>query len=171
MQGALIFITGLSGSGKSTLAKEVINALDKELNIKAIYLDGDILRECVGNLDYSTNGRLDAAMYYVRVAKMLVEQGFVVVLSTISMFDVVREFNQKNIANYLEVFLDVSLEIRKMRDSKGFFAQKENNMAGVNQEVELPKNSHLVFKDDFDREVACSAILSYIKEFYGKSTL
>ncbi|MDD6056315.1 MAG: adenylyl-sulfate kinase [Helicobacteraceae bacterium] len=171
VSGTLIYITGLSGSGKSTLAKAVVESLANNLKIKAIYLDGDILRECVGNLDYSLQGRLQAAMYYVKVAKMLVEQGFIVVLSTISMFEEVRSFNRSYIKNYLEVFLDVSLEIRKKRDSKGFFMNKTGDFAGVNQEVQLPTKSHLVFKDEFNKSLAANEILSYINSFNKKLSL
>lgn len=159
MQGFLIYVTGLSGAGKSTLIGQIIKDLQRKYNIKAIALDGDILRECVGSVDYSQNGRLKMAMYYVRTAKMLCEQGFVVVLGTISMFDEVRRFNKENFKNYLEVFLDVKENIRKQRDSKGFFKNKTSDMAGVDQKIELPKNSDFVFKDEYDLESASAMIL------------
>ena len=47
-KSGLIFITGLSGSGKSTLAKALIQKINEVYNTKAIFLDGDSLRECVG---------------------------------------------------------------------------------------------------------------------------
>ncbi|MCI5967964.1 adenylyl-sulfate kinase [Helicobacter sp.] len=165
MRGVLVYITGLSGAGKTTLAKEVIKSIKDKLNIKPIFLDGDILRECVMNKDYSTQGRFNMALYYVKVAKLLVDQGFVVVLSTISMFDKVRAFNMENFQNYLEVYLEVSEEIRKQRDPKDFYKQNIVDMAGLDQSVELPKNSHLVFKDNFDIDFACEKILEKIKEF------
>ncbi|OCR97721.1 adenylylsulfate kinase [Campylobacter fetus subsp. testudinum] len=159
LQGALIYITGFSGSGKSTLARQVVSNLQTSKGIKAIFLDGDSLRECVHNFDYTSDGRLSMAMYYVKIAKILVDQGFVVVLATISMFDKVREFNLENFKVYLEIFLDVSLEIRQKRDSKNFFKNNTVNMAGLHQEAELPKNSHLVFKDEVDTAFASSKIL------------
>ncbi|ALV25250.1 adenylylsulfate kinase [Campylobacter iguaniorum] len=159
MQGALIYITGFSGSGKSTLAKQVVSDLKLNKDIKAIFLDGDTLRECVDNFDYTSNGRISMAMYYVKIAKILANQGFVVVLATISMFDEVREFNRKNFKVYLEIFLDVSLEIRQKRDSKNFFKNNTANMVGLNQEAQLPKNSHLVFKDEIDTIFASKKIL------------
>ncbi|KEA44736.1 adenylyl-sulfate kinase [Campylobacter hyointestinalis subsp. hyointestinalis] len=159
LQGALIYITGFSGSGKSTLAKQVVASLQVNKGIKAIFLDGDTLRECVHNFDYTSNGRMSMAMYYVKIAKILVDQGFVVVLATISMFDKVRDFNRENFKVYLEIFLDVSLEIRQKRDSKNFFKNNTINMVGLNQEAELPKNSHLVFKDEVDTAFASEKIL------------
>ncbi|EAK4079258.1 adenylyl-sulfate kinase, partial [Campylobacter jejuni] len=149
MSGVLVYITGLSGSGKTTLAKE----LQKELilqNIYPILLDGDELRACINNANYDIKNRMEMAMFYVKIAKMLYNQGFIVILSTISMFDSIREFNRNCFQNYLEIFLDVSFEIRKKRDSKNFFKNKMENMAGIDQILELPKKSHIVLKDDFD---------------------
>ncbi|MFI80706.1 adenylyl-sulfate kinase, partial [Campylobacter jejuni] len=129
MSGVLVYITGLSGSGKTTLAKE----LQKELilqNIYPILLDGDELRACINNANYDIKNRMEMAMFYVKIAKMLYNQGFIVILSTISMFDSIREFNRNSFQNYLEIFLDISFEIRKKRDSKKFFKNKIENMAG-----------------------------------------
>ncbi|HEG0462003.1 TPA: adenylyl-sulfate kinase, partial [Campylobacter jejuni] len=142
MSGVLVYITGLSGSGKTTLAKE----LQKELilqNIYPILLDGDELRACINNANYDIKNRMEMAMFYVKIAKMLYNQGFIVILSTISMFDSIREFNRNSFQNYLEIFLDVSFEIRKKRDSKNFFKNKMENMAGIDQILELPKKSHI----------------------------
>ena len=162
MQGTLVYITGLSGSGKSTLAKGVVNDLLNLFKIHAIYLDGDLLRSCVSNDNYTLQGRLEMASYYVKVAKLLVDQGFIVVLSTISMFEAVRTFNRENFENYLEVFLDVSEEIRKNRDPKDFYKSNIQNMAGLNQVIELPTKSHLVFKDNYDIRCASKNIVEKI---------
>lgn len=162
MQGTLVYITGLSGSGKSTLAKRVVDDLWNRFEIRAIYLDGDLLRSCVSNENYTLQGRLEMASYYVKVAKLLVDQGFIVVLSTISMFEAVRAFNRENFENYLEVFLDVSEEIRKSRDPKDFYKGNIQNMAGLNQAIELPTKSHLVFKDNYDISHASKSIIERI---------
>lgn len=159
MQGVLIYITGLSGSGKTTLAKQVVKIIETKYKKKPIFLDGDVLRECVVNNDYSIQGRFNMASYYVKVAKILVEQGFIVVLSTISMFHKVRAFNRENFKNYLEVYLDVSEQIRKERDPKNFYKNNILDMAGLNQSVELPQNSDLVLKDNFSIKIACEKIL------------
>lgn len=166
MQGVLVYITGLSGSGKTTLAKEAVKHIEGTLGIKPVFLDGDLLRECVVNNDYSTQGRFNMASYYVRISKLLVDQGFIVVLSTISMFDKVRAFNTENFQNYLEVYLEVSEKIRKQRDPKDFYKHNTTDMAGFNQSVELPKNSHLVFKDNFDVNCACEEILHQLFRIY-----
>ncbi|TKX28871.1 adenylyl-sulfate kinase [Campylobacter aviculae] len=162
MQGALIFITGLSGSGKTTLASEIQKDLLEKYTIKSILLDGDELRACVGNLEYSKDARLAMARYYVNIAKILYHQGFIVLLSTISMFDEIRNFNRQNFKNYLEIFLDVSLDIRQKRDSKNFFKHNVQNMAGVDQALELPTSSDMILKDNFDINKSKTQIIEKI---------
>lgn len=164
MQG-LIFITGFSGSGKSTLSRALVERIRNRFNIQAIYLDGDTLRECVGNTDYSKEGREKMSAYYARVAKMLVEQGFVVVLASITMFHSMRAFHRANIPNYIEVYLKVSKEILASRDSKGLYKNNEANIAGINQEAELPTSSDIVLNDEFDIETALNLILARIEVF------
>ena len=163
-KSGLIFITGLSGSGKSTLAKALIQKINEVYNTKAIFLDGDSLRECVGNTDYSKDGREKMSMYYVRTAKMLVEQGFIVVLATISMFESIREFNRENFTNYLEVYLNVNVDILRLRDSKGYYKDGVDNMAFM-QGLVAPTQSDLVFYDDFDSKKAIDEILEKTQKF------
>lgn len=163
-KSGLIFITGLSGSGKSTLAKALIQKINEVYNTKAIFLDGDSLRECVGNTDYSKDGREKMSMYYVRTAKMLVEQGFIVVLATISMFESIRKFNRENFTNYLEVYLNVNVDTLRLRDSKGYYKDGVDNMAFM-QGLVAPTQSDLVFYDDFDSKKAIDEILEKTQGF------
>ncbi|AQQ60366.1 adenylylsulfate kinase [Helicobacter bilis] len=163
-KSGLIFITGLSGSGKSTLAKALIQKINEVYNTKAIFLDGDSLRECVGNTDYSKDGREKMSMYYVRTAKMLVEQGFIVVLATISMFESIRKFNRENFTNYLEVYLNVNVDILRLRDSKGYYKDGVDNMAFM-QGLVAPTQSDLVFYDDFDSKKAIDEIIEKTQGF------
>ncbi|EEO23739.1 MULTISPECIES: adenylyl-sulfate kinase [Helicobacter] len=163
-KSGLIFITGLSGSGKSTLAKALIQKINEVYNTKAIFLDGDSLRECVGNTDYSKDGREKMSMYYVRTAKMLVEQGFIVVLATISMFESIRKFNRENFTHYLEVYLNVNVDILRLRDSKGYYKDGVDNMAFM-QGLVAPTQSDLVFYDDFDSKKAIDEIIEKTQGF------
>ena len=163
-KSGLIFITGLSGSGKSTLAKALIQKINEVYNTKAIFLDGDSLRECVGNTDYSKDGREKMSMYYVRTAKMLVEQGFIVVLATISMFESIRKFNRENFTNYLEVYLNVNVDILRLRDRKGYYKDGVDNMAFM-QGLVAPTQSDLVFYDDFDSKKAIDEIIEKTQGF------
>lgn len=106
----LIWITGMPGSGKTTLANDLVSSM-RIKGQHCIQLDGDELRRILKkeNLesDYSPESRLQLALLYSRLAVALNAQGFIVVVSTVSLFWKVHEFNRLNIKNYFEVFLDV----------------------------------------------------------------
>ena len=50
---------------------------------------------------------------YSALFKLLTDQGINVIICTIAMFDEVRDWNRSNIENYVEVFLDVDMEVLK----------------------------------------------------------
>ena len=111
----VIWITGLSGAGKTTLAKELVSQLATE-NKEPILLDGDQLREIFFDSSnqaisaHDRSSRLALALKYSGLARLLSEQGFWVIVATISLFKEVHDWNRKNFKNYYEVFLDTPIE-------------------------------------------------------------
>ena len=76
-----VWVTGLSGSGKTTLARYLL----KEsffLNNKGILLDGDEIREALSSLDvgYSVDERKNIAFSYAKIAKLLYNSRFFLLL-------------------------------------------------------------------------------------------
>ena len=76
---------------------------------KPILLDGDQLREIfVDSLDqddtHDRSSRLALALKYSNLARLLSDQGFWVIVATISLFKEVHLWNRKNLKNYFEVF-------------------------------------------------------------------
>ena len=124
-KGTLYWITGLSGAGKTTIGNRVYYKM-KSRNDNTIILDGDILKKIAGkDLGYRREERLERAYRYSALCKLLTDQGINVIICTIAMFDEVREWNRRNIENYVEVFLDVDLEVLKARDKKGLYSKKK----------------------------------------------
>ena len=158
----VIWITGLSGAGKTTLAKEIVSQLATE-NKEPILLDGDQLREIFvdsSNQAFSahdSSSRLTLALKYSGLARLLSEQGFWVIVATISLFKEVHDWNRKNFKNYYEVFLDTPIEELRNRDSKKiysrFFENKISNVAGLDLEVDQPKSPDLLVPFDPDKSV------------------
>jgi cytidine diphosphoramidate kinase len=142
----VFWITGLSGAGKSTLANEIFRQI-KENGFSAILLDGDVLRE-VFAIDYrdpenfTRASRVNLALRYSRLCKILSSQVDYVVIGTISMFNEVYNWNRKHIPNYFEVYLKVGIQELIRRDSKGLYSKYINgeikNLAGLDLEIDEP---------------------------------
>lgn len=150
--GILYWITGLSGSGKTTIGNRLYYELrQKQDNV--VLLDGDLLKNVVGDdLGYTEADRRKRAFKYANICKMLTDQGIIVVCCTIAMFDEVRRWNRENNKAYVEIFLDVPMEILIERDQKGMYSRYNegtmNNIAGMDLQVEYPKTPDLVLKND-----------------------
>lgn len=110
------WITGLSGAGKSTLARMLVEHL-RNCGRTVVFLDGDDMRAVMGRTNAHTRDeRLDLALSYGRLGKLIASQGIDVVIATISLFHEVHEWNRKNLPGYVEIYLDVPLEELKRRD-------------------------------------------------------
>jgi adenylylsulfate kinase len=163
---AIIWITGFSGSGKTTVAKR----LQKELKnncILSVLLDGDELR---GALDltkqYSYEERKKIAYKYANLSKLISDQGIIVIVATISMFEEVRQWNRNANSNYIEIYLKTSKEERLKRDSKKLYASQALDMASENSVYEEPQNPDLVF--DHIHQLSTECIVERILETFYK---
>lgn len=148
IKGTLYWITGLAGAGKTTIGSQLYYEL-KEQGKNVVILDGDILKKIVGkSVGYTREDRLQRAYQYCSLCQLLTNQGIDVVICTIAMFDEIRDWNRKNILNYLEVFLDVDYKVLQKRNKKGLYARDGENVVGVNVETEFPKEPDLVINSD-----------------------
>lgn len=150
--GTLYWITGLSGAGKTTIGTKFYYEVKKHKS-NVILLDGDELKNLVTDeVDYTLEGRRKRAMKYARLCKLLTEQDMVVICCTIAMFNEVREWNRKNNKRYVEVYLNVPMEILKQRNQKNLYSQYEagaaQNISGMDVPVELPQNPNIEIIND-----------------------
>ena len=171
----VIWITGLSAAGKTTLAKSFTKSLI-DLGYPTIMLDGDILRECLDVKNLNTReDRQKLAFTYSRFAKMLSQQGIIVVVGTIALFKEIHSWNRENISGYFEVFLDVPLNVLKDRDPKGLYKRFDRgeikDIAGLDISVDFPENSDLRIKYNKDStpEILTETLLKEFMEFVKKN--
>ena len=123
MQGKLVWITGLAGSGKSTIAKNLYDSL-KKAGKNFVYLDGDIIREILGNdLGHSLKDRLSNAKRIANLSKFLTDSGINVICATMSLFNEIHSFNAKNIKAYYEIFIDCAKDELIRRDQKKYIQE------------------------------------------------
>jgi bifunctional enzyme CysN/CysC len=150
--GAVVWLTGLSGSGKSTVAVEVERLLVAS-GRAAYVLDGDNLRHGLnGDLGFGAEDRSENVRRVGEVAALFADAGVVAVVPLISPYRADRDRARRRAAvagvPFLEVHLDVSLEVCETRDPKGLYARARagelTGMTGIDDPYERPLVPELV---------------------------
>jgi adenylylsulfate kinase len=164
-RGATIWFTGLSGSGKSTVAVELEGVLH-EHGVLAYRLDGDNVRMGINkNLGFSAEDRAENIRRIGEVAKLFADAGVIALSSFISPYvadlDAVRALHEAAGIDFIEVFVDCSLESAEARDPKGLYkkarAGEIKNFTGIDDPYEAPASPELHLhsdQQDLDEEVA-----------------
>jgi adenylyl-sulfate kinase len=149
-----IWFTGLSGAGKTTLAKALKNKFD-EIFIPAIFIDGDIVRKGMNNnLGFSDADRVENLRRVAEMVKIILDSGIMVICAFISPTRGVREMVKNIIGedDFLEVFVDTSLQICMERDPKGLYKRalqgEIKNFTGLDSPYEPPTNPGLIVTTD-----------------------
>ena len=145
----VIKISGLTDSGKTTVSKKLLRIL-KENNISVIHLDGDILRNIFcsnSKKTYSKKDRINLGKQYADLCKLLYDQDINVIISTIGLYNEIRNYSKSIIRNYYEIFLDVPIDILKRRDTKNIYKNysegKIKNVYGLDLKYDKPLNADL----------------------------
>ncbi len=165
----LLWFTGLSGSGKSTIANVVEQELHKN-GIKTYTLDGDNIRKGINNdLTFSPEDRTENIRRIAETANLMVDAGLVVLAAFVSPYKKDRE-SIKNIVkdvNFVEIFVNTSVEECERRDVKGLYkkarAGEIKNMTGISAPYESPENPDIEINTEQETvEKAVSRIIEYL---------
>ncbi|MCI6649857.1 MAG: adenylyl-sulfate kinase [Lachnospiraceae bacterium] len=152
-KGRLYWITGLAGAGKTLIGTALYYKLREKID-NIIMLDGDSMKNIVNDnkADFSYSERKRRAWKYAHMCKLLTDQGMYVICSTISMFHDIQKWNRENNTQYVEIFLNVSLDILKKRDSRCLYSKYEKkettNVVGMDIPAEFPENPDVVIEND-----------------------
>ena len=140
----LIWFTGLSGSGKSTIANALESELNK-LNVSTYALDGDNIRSGINkDLTFSPEQRTENIRRIAEIANLFVDAGVVTLASFVSPYTKDRETVKNTVGkdNYIEVFVNTSLDECEKRDVKGLYKKARKgeipNMTGISAPYESP---------------------------------
>lgn len=151
-KGATIWFTGLSGSGKSTIAVALEGVLYDRGHL-CYRLDGDNVRLGINkNLGFSAEDRTENIRRIGEISKLFVDTGVIVLSSFISPYradrDIVRELHDTGGMDFIEVFVDVPLEVAEDRDPKGLYkkarAGEIKGFTGIDDPYEAPNEPEIV---------------------------
>ncbi|KAF2295564.1 hypothetical protein GH714_033202 [Hevea brasiliensis] len=173
-KGCVIWVTGLSGSGKSTLACALSRGLHSRGKLTYI-LDGDNVRHGLNNdLGFKAEDRAENIRRIGEVAKLFADAGVICIASLISPYRKDRDACRALLADgdFIEVFMDVPLQVCEERDPKGLYklarAGKIKGFTGIDDPYEPPLDCEIVLKQMGDD---CSSpcdmaetVISYLEE-------
>ncbi|MDQ3791590.1 MAG: adenylyl-sulfate kinase [Actinomycetota bacterium] len=151
-RGFTLWFTGLSGAGKTTVG-EIVEKELKERGLRVEVLDGDIVRTNLSKgLGFSREDRNVNVLRIGFVANLLTRNGVAVIVSAISPHKEARDQVRRRIIDFVEVFVDVPLEVAAERDVKGLykkaFAGEIEQFTGVSDPYEPPAAPDLILKTD-----------------------
>lgn len=167
----LLWFTGLSGSGKSSIANAVSSELYRQ-GINEYVLDGDNIRHGLNrDLGFSDHDRTENIRRIGEVANLFVDSGKVVTSAFISPFRSDREQvrNLFHEGEFIEVFVDCSLEECERRDPKQLYAKARRgeikDFTGINSPYEAPEQPEITIRSDLLTVAeAVELILGYLQE-------
>lgn len=165
----LIFFTGLSGSGKSTIANGLEQKLVRE-NIRTYTLDGDNIRKGINkDLSFSAEDRSENNRRIGEVANLFVDAGMVVLAAFVAPFEKDRNFIKETVGehNYVEVFVNTSLDECEKRDVKGLYKKARKgeikDMTGISSPYEVPLHSDIILSEKESIEESVNRIYELIR--------
>ena len=165
--GCVVWFTGLSACGKSTIA----NLVDHKLHSQgkhSVVLDGDNIRHGLNaapgmlkdrhgeefaarfGLGFSAQDREENIRRIGCVAGLFAAAGNITLTAFISPYRVDRDRVREALpdSDFIEVFVDASLEVCEQRDPKGLYkkarAGEIKGFTGIDDPYEAPENPELV---------------------------
>lgn len=145
---AVLWLTGLPGSGKTTIATSLRDVLLAR-NQRAVVLDGDTLRAGIcADLGFSDEDRAETSRRVAHVAKMFLDQQYVVIVACISPLAAHRALARSLVGDrFIEVFVSTPLEVCVKRDPKGMYALAKDGrlpcFTGISAPYEPPLHAEL----------------------------
>ena len=167
--GFTIWFTGLSGAGKSTISAILEREL-REQGRKVEVLDGDIVRTHLSKgLGFSKEDRDTNIRRIGWVCEVLTRNDVIAIAAAISPYRSVRDEVRERIGRFVEVFVDVPLEVAIQRDVKGLYkkalAGEIRGFTGVDDPYEPPLDPELVIRTDKETpEQSAGRLLSALRE-------
>ncbi len=137
-----------------------------------ILLDGDQIRAAFGHdLDYHEKDRVTQVKRLQNMARLLSEQGLVVVVAVLYANKELLCWNRQHLRNYFEIYLEASLKTLRQRDWKGLYAKADagemSHVVGLDIPWYAPQNPDMIINTDTweDPEIMARRVAGMIPFF------
>ena len=169
-RGAVIWLTGLSGSGKSTIGYALERRLNGARHLTYV-LDGDNVRHGLcSDLGFSPQDRTENIRRIGEVAALFADAGLIIITSFISPYRSDRDLARQRVpaGKFIEVFLDVPVEVCERRDPKGLYrkarAGEIADFTGVSAPYERPSAPELALDtESLDVDACVETIVRHLE--------
>ena len=165
----VIWMTGLSGSGKTTVAKGVERYLHSQGILNQL-LDGDNIRVGISNnLSFSSDDRAENIRRIAEVSKLFLNCGVVTLNCFVSPSIEIRKIAENIIGaeNFIEVYINASVETCENRDIKGLYKKARKgeikDFTGISAPFEAPQNPKIeINTSELSIDESVQKVLDYI---------
>ena len=161
-KGKLFWITGFSGSGKTQISKKIYTQI-KKLYGPTIFFSGDDIRKIFNLRGYTYKDRNEIVMKYCKLAKFITTQNINVIFAVVGLMHDIREWNRKNIKNYIEIYIKADLKKIIKKRKKKIYHKNINNIVGLDIKPELPKKPDIILYNKFQKNIDELALELIIK--------
>lgn len=144
----VIWLTGLSGAGKSTISGILLPLVRNSFG-PTVLIDGDVIREVLGNdLGYDLASRIKQISRIQHLTKFISDSGVNVLVAALYSNPKLLAWNQKNLNEYFEVYVQASMSLLLDRDTKDLYKNAQNgnqkDVVGYDIEWNAPQSPNLI---------------------------
>ena len=153
-KGKCIIIFGLSGSGKSTISKLIHKDIEKKIG-KTVILDGNEVRDLFTSLGkkfgFKKKERSKTAKPTLHLINLFLNQNINIIYNNVGLNKIVYNTWKRGIKNLTYVF--IKSDVKKIIEfgKKKKIYQLKKDVVGIHIKPDIPRNPHIIIKNDFDK--------------------
>ena len=164
----VLWFTGLPASGKKAVADQVYQELKKE-KFKVERLDSHDVRPLFPETGFTSSEVNRHVKRAGHLCSMLEKNGVIVVASFVSPYGESRKFARDVSKNFVEVYMESSVEACEQRDPKGHYAKARSgeykNFPGVDAQYDVPEHAEITIEiDKCTVDEAVLQIVNYLRK-------
>lgn len=155
-KGKCIIIFGLSGSGKTSISKLIHGDIQKKIG-KTVILDGNDTRDLFISLGkkfgFQKKERSKTAKPTLHLINLFLNQNINIIYNNIGLNKVAYNTWKNGIKNLTYVYMKSDVKkIIEFGKKKEIYNLKKD-VIGVHIKPDIPKNPHIIIKNDFDKNL------------------